>query len=102
MLRVRVGTRQNGQVSKQITKKVQDQGQKHSVFDLAHGPSDVRCSVYGVVVGVGMCTCSRRLGRVSSLPRRLRVLIHTRDATRARKVTLAHWHNSLAQHKNIP
>jgi hypothetical protein len=45
MLRVRVGTGQDGEISKQITKKVQDEGQKHNLFDLSHGPSDVRCSM---------------------------------------------------------
>ena len=55
-------------LSKQFTKKVQDQGQKHYVFDLAHGSSDVRCSVYGVGVEIGMYTCSHKLVHVSSWP----------------------------------
>ena len=91
MLRGRVGTRQDGEVSKQITKKVQNQGQKHNVFDLAHGPSNVRCSVYGVVVEIDTCTCSRRLVHVSSWLGRLWVPIHTRIHTGA-----IHWLNTKA------
>jgi len=90
----RVGTWQDGEVSKQITKKVQNQGQKHDVFDLAHGPSDVRCSVYGVVVEIDTCTCSRRLVHVSSWLGRLWVPMHTQTVTLARSTGLTQMHSS--------
>jgi hypothetical protein len=58
MLRGRVGRLNTGKGSKQITKKVQNQGEKYDGFDFAHDDGER----VGTVADVGMCSLQPRHG----------------------------------------